>query len=156
MLALSDLDHLCFVLPSLAVLPPLLGTRPSPTPVSPDRTLTLLSLRQPPPSHHRQHALRRPDPCRHRLDEADRRLQSVFQIASLFFRERGLTSRRLLAAAATPNGHKVSIFLEELKAAYPGFKYNVKPIDIMKNTQKEEWFLKVLRNPAPAMHAKRR
>lgn len=50
---------------------------------------------------------------------------------------------RSLKAAATPNGHKVSIFLEELKAAYPAFKYNVKPIDIMKNTQKEDWFIKV-------------
>ena len=44
----------------------------------------------------------------------------------------------------TPNGHKVSILLEELKAAYPGFDYDWQRIDIGKaNQQKEPWFLAV-------------
>ncbi|KAI9883516.1 MAG: threalose-6-phosphate phosphatase [Watsoniomyces obsoletus] len=38
----------------------------------------------------------------------------------------------------TPNGHKISILLEEL-----GLKYNVHPIDISTDVQKEEWFLKI-------------
>ncbi len=44
----------------------------------------------------------------------------------------------VLYTAGTPNGHKASILLEEL-----GIPYEVKAIDIMKNTQKEEWFLKI-------------
>ncbi|OBZ76305.1 Disulfide-bond oxidoreductase YfcG [Grifola frondosa] len=40
------------------------------------------------------------------------------------------------------NGHKVSIFLEELKAAY-GLQYDVEKIDISKNVQKEPWFIKL-------------
>ncbi len=40
----------------------------------------------------------------------------------------------------TPNGHKISILLEEL-----GLKYNVHPIDISKDIQKEDWFLKINR-----------
>ncbi|CCE86267.1 Piso0_004750 [Millerozyma farinosa CBS 7064] len=38
----------------------------------------------------------------------------------------------------TPNGYKISIFLELL-----GLKYDTKSIDISKNTQKEDWFLKL-------------
>ncbi|KAJ3050645.1 hypothetical protein HK097_008352 [Rhizophlyctis rosea] len=38
----------------------------------------------------------------------------------------------------TPNGHKASIVLEEL-----GIPFEVKPIDISTNVQKEEWFLKI-------------
>jgi len=38
----------------------------------------------------------------------------------------------------TPNGHKASITLEEL-----GLPYEFKSVDITKNEQKEEWFLKV-------------
>jgi glutathione S-transferase len=38
----------------------------------------------------------------------------------------------------TPNGHQASIALEEL-----GLKYKVETVDITKNTQKEEWFLKI-------------
>ncbi|SPO37789.1 related to glutathione s-transferase [Pseudozyma flocculosa] len=45
--------------------------------------------------------------------------------------------------AGTPNGHKVSIMLEELKVLNPDFKYETIPIDIMKNTQKEDWFLRI-------------
>ncbi|EIW61859.1 glutathione S-transferase C-terminal-like protein [Trametes versicolor FP-101664 SS1] len=48
----------------------------------------------------------------------------------------------LLYTTATPNGHKVSVFLEELKAAY-GVEYDVEKIDISKNTQKEPWFIKL-------------
>ena len=40
----------------------------------------------------------------------------------------------------TPNGHKVSIALEEL-----GLKYNVHRVDITKNVQKEDWYLKINR-----------
>ena len=43
-------------------------------------------------------------------------------------------------SGSTPNGQKISITLEEL-----GVKYNAHNIDISKNTQKEEWFLKVNR-----------
>ncbi|KAI0373748.1 glutathione S-transferase C-terminal-like protein [Pilatotrama ljubarskyi] len=45
-----------------------------------------------------------------------------------------------LYTAGTPNGHKVSIFLEELKEMY-GLSYDVHPIDISTGTQKEPWFL---------------
>ncbi|CAK1367392.1 unnamed protein product [Cercospora beticola] len=43
-----------------------------------------------------------------------------------------------LYTAGTPNGQKISITLEEL-----GLKYNVHKIEIAKNQQKEEWFLKI-------------
>ena len=43
-----------------------------------------------------------------------------------------------LYTSATPNGYKVSIMLEELK-----LKYKVYKIDLGKQTQKEEWFLKL-------------
>jgi glutathione S-transferase len=45
-----------------------------------------------------------------------------------------------LYTAPTPNGHKASVTLEEL-----GLDYEVHPIDMPKNEQKEEWFL--LLNP---------
>ncbi|KAI9001258.1 glutathione S-transferase C-terminal-like protein [Trametes punicea] len=48
----------------------------------------------------------------------------------------------LLYTSPTPNGHKVSVFLEELKDAY-GLDYQVEKIDISKNTQKEPWFIKM-------------
>lgn len=41
----------------------------------------------------------------------------------------------------TPNGHKATILLEELKEAY-GIDYTWQAINIMDNIQKEEWFLK--------------
>ncbi|RPD62774.1 glutathione S-transferase C-terminal-like protein [Lentinus tigrinus ALCF2SS1-6] len=47
-----------------------------------------------------------------------------------------------LYTAGTPNGHKVSILLEELQAQY-GLRYDVHPIDISKGTQKEPWFIKL-------------
>ncbi|TBU26001.1 glutathione S-transferase C-terminal-like protein [Dichomitus squalens] len=47
-----------------------------------------------------------------------------------------------LYTAPTPNGRKVSLLLEELKEQY-GLKYDVHPIDIRKDTQKEPWFIKM-------------
>lgn len=49
----------------------------------------------------------------------------------------------LLYTVGTPNGHKPSILLEELKAAYPDFKYDFQAISFSKNEQKEPWFLKI-------------
>src|SRR5215831_12464978 len=43
-----------------------------------------------------------------------------------------------LYTAATPNGWKASIALEEL-----GLPYTVRPIALPKNEQKEDWFLKI-------------
>ena len=43
-----------------------------------------------------------------------------------------------LYTSATPNGYKVSIMLEELR-----LEYKVNKIDLGKQTQKEEWFLKL-------------
>ncbi|CAE6442385.1 unnamed protein product [Rhizoctonia solani] len=48
----------------------------------------------------------------------------------------------LLYTAASPNGGKVSILLEELKDAY-GLQYTFRNIDIRNNEQKEPWFLKI-------------
>jgi len=47
-----------------------------------------------------------------------------------------------LYTAQTPNGYKVSIFLEELKAAY-GLEYEFQSLSFSKNEQKEPWFLKI-------------
>ncbi|KXX81566.1 Disulfide-bond oxidoreductase YfcG [Madurella mycetomatis] len=44
-----------------------------------------------------------------------------------------------LLTFGTPNGHKVSVFLEELKEAY-GTDYTVQSINISKNTQKQPWY----------------
>ncbi|KAK5115498.1 hypothetical protein LTR62_001157 [Meristemomyces frigidus] len=46
--------------------------------------------------------------------------------------------RITLYTAGTPNGQKISCTLEEL-----GLKYKVHKLDISKNEQKEEWFLKI-------------
>ncbi|KAI0751424.1 glutathione S-transferase C-terminal-like protein [Daedaleopsis nitida] len=48
----------------------------------------------------------------------------------------------VLYTTGTPNGHKVSVFLEELKTAY-GLQYDVEKIELSKNTQKEPWFIKL-------------
>ncbi|KAF5331617.1 hypothetical protein D9611_007738 [Ephemerocybe angulata] len=48
-----------------------------------------------------------------------------------------------LYTLATPNGVAVSAYLEELKKKYPGFDYDFTKIDISKNTQKEDWFIKL-------------
>ncbi|KAL1310547.1 hypothetical protein AAFC00_000827 [Neodothiora populina] len=47
-----------------------------------------------------------------------------------------------LLTAGTPNGHKATILLEELKAAY-GIDYVFQGINIMENIQKEPWFTKL-------------
>ncbi|HEB89240.1 MAG TPA: glutathione S-transferase [Deltaproteobacteria bacterium] len=43
-----------------------------------------------------------------------------------------------LYTSPTPNGHKASVTLEEL-----GLPYEVHPIDLAKNTQKQDWFLEL-------------
>lgn len=48
-----------------------------------------------------------------------------------------------LLTFGTPNGHKASIILEELKEAYGGPDYVFQSINIMENIQKEEWFTKL-------------
>ncbi|KAI9282430.1 glutathione S-transferase [Umbelopsis sp. AD052] len=57
-----------------------------------------------------------------------------------------------LYTAGTPNGWKASVTLEEL-----GIPYNLEAIDMMKNTQKEPWFIKINPNgriPAIVDHSK--
>lgn len=53
-----------------------------------------------------------------------------------------------LFTAGTPNGYKASIVLEELKEAYgdkaPKFVWQA--VNIMKNTQKQEWYTKICPN----------
>ncbi|CAH6719279.1 putative glutathione S-transferase 1 [[Candida] jaroonii] len=50
--------------------------------------------------------------------------------------------------ASTPNSYKLSIFLELLK-----LKYEVVPVDLSKNDQKQPWFLKVNPNgKVPTLH----
>jgi glutathione S-transferase len=46
--------------------------------------------------------------------------------------------------AGTPNGHKISITLEEL-----GLQYNVHKLEFSKNQQKEPWFLEINRKTSP-------
>jgi len=43
----------------------------------------------------------------------------------------------------TPNGTKVSCFIEELKTVYPTVDYDVESVNISKNVQKEPWFIKL-------------
>ncbi|KAI0080730.1 glutathione S-transferase C-terminal-like protein [Panus rudis PR-1116 ss-1] len=54
-----------------------------------------------------------------------------------------MTKPFLLYSWPTPNGKKVTAFLEELKGAYPGVDYDDERIDISKNIQKEDWFIKL-------------
>ncbi|KAK2464783.1 hypothetical protein APHAL10511_003201 [Amanita phalloides] len=51
--------------------------------------------------------------------------------------------RFLLYAAPTPNGYPISVFLEELKAVYPGIDYDVELIEIWGTRHKEPWYLKL-------------
>lgn len=44
---------------------------------------------------------------------------------------------------STPNGQKVAIFCEELKAAYPSFNYQSTKIDFRKGVQKADWYREV-------------
>ncbi|KAJ7744508.1 glutathione S-transferase [Mycena maculata] len=47
----------------------------------------------------------------------------------------------LLYTGPTPNGYKVTIYLEELKTLYPNVEYDTEKIDISTNRQKEPWFI---------------
>jgi len=50
----------------------------------------------------------------------------------------------LLYTANTPNGYKVSVMLEELKAVYGSVvDYDVEKINLAANVQKEPWFIKL-------------
>ncbi|KAI0317667.1 glutathione S-transferase-like protein [Amylostereum chailletii] len=49
----------------------------------------------------------------------------------------------ILYTGRTPNGFKVSVLLEELKAAYGGPEYDFFPIEIWTNVQKEPWFIEL-------------
>ncbi|KAJ7206856.1 hypothetical protein GGX14DRAFT_567940 [Mycena pura] len=48
-----------------------------------------------------------------------------------------------LFTAPTPNGYKVSIALEELKAIGAIPSYSVVSISFQENEQKSDWFLKI-------------
>jgi len=48
----------------------------------------------------------------------------------------------LLYSMATPNGKKVTVFLDELKEAY-GLEYDLETINISTNKQKEPWFIAI-------------
>lgn len=76
----------------------------------------------------------------HRLALITRSLASGqrFQSTSASIAEKSL----LLYTAGTPNGRKVSVLLEELKAAR-GLQYDVQKINLSENVQKEPWFLKL-------------
>ncbi|KAF9075908.1 glutathione S-transferase [Rhodocollybia butyracea] len=49
----------------------------------------------------------------------------------------------MLYTVPTPNGIKVSSFLEELKIVYPSIHYDVYAIDMANDEQKEPWFIKL-------------
>ncbi|SNX84565.1 related to glutathione s-transferase [Melanopsichium pennsylvanicum] len=66
----------------------------------------------------------------------------LFSSSSTIFAIRNMKPIQFYTAG-TPNGQKVSIMLEEIKALNPSFEYETHAIDIMKNTQKEDWFLKM-------------
>lgn len=76
-----------------------------------------------------------------------KRLPQLWHIALLLCCQRNLflnnpnlfhTMGLKLYTAATPNGHKISIFLEAL-----GLKYDIQSIDISTGEQKSDWFLKL-------------
>ncbi|KAG5641404.1 hypothetical protein DXG03_005340 [Asterophora parasitica] len=46
----------------------------------------------------------------------------------------------------TPNGLKVSIYLEELRTIHPQLEYNIHRLDISKGTHREDWFVRM--NPS--------
>jgi len=52
------------------------------------------------------------------------------------------TPNIMLYTAATPNGRKVSVFLEELKSAY-NLSYEYKTLSLSQNDQKADWYLKI-------------
>jgi glutathione S-transferase len=54
----------------------------------------------------------------------------------------------VLYSAPTPNGFKASIFLEELRAQYGGFEYEVVGVNLVKGEQKAPQFIKLNPNGA--------
>ncbi|KAK9547239.1 hypothetical protein V6Z88_008859 [Aspergillus fumigatus] len=52
-----------------------------------------------------------------------------------------------LITSLTPNGRKVHILLEELKDTY-GLEWMISLIDLDKNEQKKDWFLRLNPNGA--------
>jgi glutathione S-transferase len=78
-----------------------------------------------------------------RLSQTSRHLISLERKMSTSDRPTGLIAKSgiELLTFGTPNGHKASILLEELKEAY-GKDYVFQSINIMQNIQKEPWFTK--------------
>ncbi|KAJ6557396.1 putative theta class glutathione s-transferase [Mycena vulgaris] len=79
------------------------------------------------------------------LLKATRRLGSLaytFNPASRYRYTTMATKPIMLYTAGTPNGRKVSVFLEELKAAY-GLDYEYQKIVLSTNAQKEPWFIEM-------------
>ncbi|KAJ7212203.1 glutathione S-transferase [Mycena pura] len=75
------------------------------------------------------------------VSKAARRLRSISCTFNPSFRFSTMSTKPImLYTAGTPNGRKVSILLEELKAAY-GLEYEWQKIDLSKNEQKEPWFI---------------
>ncbi|KAM6479256.1 glutathione S-transferase [Trichoderma sp. SZMC 28011] len=62
----------------------------------------------------------------------------ISQLGRQLFNNMGIPTDITLYTAATPNGIKASILLEEL-----GLEYKVHAIDMTANEQKEEWFLAI-------------
>jgi len=87
----------------------------------------------------------------HRISQTSRHLIKVIpesvqaSSASAMSRPTGLIASKglELLTAGTPNGHKVTIMLEELKEAYGGPDYVFQRINIMENIQKEPWYTKL-------------
>lgn len=69
-------------------------------------------------------------------------LRTITTMASHLKLQQGSAAFKLLTAG-TPNGHKATILLEELKDAYPDFHYDFEGISFKDNEQKQEWFLQV-------------
>ncbi|KAK4065417.1 hypothetical protein Trihar35433_7537 [Trichoderma harzianum] len=62
----------------------------------------------------------------------------ILQLGRQLFNNMGIPTDITLYTAATPNGIKASILLEEL-----GLEYKVHAIDMTANEQKEDWFLEI-------------
>ncbi|KAL1630411.1 hypothetical protein SLS56_004939 [Neofusicoccum ribis] len=79
-----------------------------------------------------------------RLFQASRPTFHPSIIPSTMSRPSGLIANKgiELLTFGTPNGHKASILLEELKEKY-GLEYTFQSINIMENIQKEPWFTKL-------------
>ncbi|KIK65335.1 hypothetical protein GYMLUDRAFT_219257 [Collybiopsis luxurians FD-317 M1] len=69
-------------------------------------------------------------------------MQSLFRLARISSHLSFMSKPFLLYTFPTPNGIKVSAFLEELKTVYP-IQYDVESINISTDRQKEPWFIKL-------------